>query len=163
MYHLVLAAGLGAAYIALAYGFAWFFAGRRAALRARRVIPAVALIVCAVIVADAASLAVEDWQLANRVLHIFGGGFAGYLACALAARDAQLAIGRTRFVIAAACVVTSLGVGNELVELALQRYAHFRFAAGPLDTWFDLASNLAGIAIGAVLVTWLVPRRSSVR
>lgn len=160
MYHLALAAGLCLAYVALAYAFAWFFAGARARLTAAQVLRAIVPIAFVVVTADAVSIAIVDWQLSNRVLHIFGGGFAGFLTCALAARDAGLSIGRLRLIAIAALIVTFMGVANELLEFALQQYAHFRFAAGPLDTWFDLASNTVGIALGAALFTWLVPRRS---
>jgi hypothetical protein len=160
MYHLALAAGLCVVYAALVYGFAWFFAGPRPRLSAGRALRAMVPIALVVIVADMVSLSIDDWELANRVLHVFGGGVAGYLACAFAARDAGLAIGRPRFVMAALLLVTLMGVGNELVEFALQRFASLRFAAGPLDTWFDLASNMVGVAIGAALFTPLVPRRA---
>src|SRR3989344_7376328 len=99
MYHAILAAGLCFAYIGLAYGFAGFFERRSARLDPWRAARSVAIIALVAIAANLASLQVADWQLANRVLHLFGGGFATYLACVLAARDAGLAIGRARFFI----------------------------------------------------------------
>lgn len=161
MYHVLLALALALAYLALAESFSWFFEGRRATLAPRAAIRSILLILLVSFAADFASFSISDWQLANRVLHVFGGGFAGCLVAALAARDMGLAIGRVRFAILAALIVTALGMGNELVEFALQRYAHFRFAAGPLDTWFDLASNVAGIALGVLSFAWLVPRRGA--
>lgn len=154
MYHALLVLGLCAIYVLLAHGFAWYFATGvpvRLSWRYAATIAAVAIL------ADAVSATVPDWQLANRVLHLFGGGLVAYLACILAARDAGLAIGRGRVAIAAALIVAALGVANEHVEFALQHYAHFRFAAGPLDTWFDLASNTAGIALGVLLLWPLTP------
>ena len=157
MYHILLALGLCLAYGLFAYGFAWFFGAGPVRL-SRRSVVYIALVAVA---GDFVSTLIPDWQLANRVLHILAGGFAGYLACVLAARDASLAIGRARFAIVAALLVTALGVANEHLELALQSFAHLRFAATVSDTWLDLASNTVGIALGALALTWLVPTRHS--
>ncbi|HEY4523134.1 MAG TPA: hypothetical protein VJK73_02050, partial [Candidatus Paceibacterota bacterium] len=75
------------------------------------------------------------------------------------ARDIGLSIGRLRFLVVATLIVTTIGVANEHVELALQSFAHLRFAASVSDTWLDLASNTAGIVLAAALFTQLVPRR----
>ena len=156
MYHTLLVLGLCLAYVLLAHGFAWFFKTGPVRLSWR----SATIIALVAIASDALGASVTDWQIANRVLHIFGGGFTAYLAALFAARAAGLAIGRARLIVVIAFVVTALGVGNELVELALQRYAHFRFAVGPLDTWFDLTSNTVGIALGALLLTpFVLPRR----
>ncbi|MDE1944387.1 MAG: hypothetical protein KGI78_04430 [Patescibacteria group bacterium] len=157
MYHALLVLGLCLAYVCLAYGFAWFFETGRPVRLSWRAAGAVAAVAIA---ADAFSATIPDWQLANRALHVFGGGFVAYLACVLAARAAGLAIGRARFLALAALAVTALGVGNELLELVLQRYFSLTFAAGPLDTWLDLASNTVGIALGALLLLPLVPARA---
>jgi hypothetical protein len=157
MYHAILVLGLCLTYVLLAHGLAWFFKAGPVRLSWGSA-TAIALVAIA---SDALGASIADWQIANRVLHIFGGGFASYLAVVLAARAAGVAIGRARLVVVATLVVIALGVGNELVELALQRYAHFRFAAGPFDTWLDLASNTVGIALGALLLAPLVPKPSS--
>lgn len=157
MYHVAIVLGLCLAYVLLAYGLAWFFempGPVRLSWRAAALIAAVA------IAADAGSSMIRDWQLANRALHIFGGGFVGYLACVLAVRAAGLALGRARVALLCALLVTALGVGNELLELVLQRYFALTFAAGPLDTWLDLASNTIGIALAMLILAPLAPRRA---
>lgn len=160
MYHALLVLGLCAAYPALAYGFAWFFEGRCAKLDPWRAASSITIIAIVATAANLVSLQVPDWQLANRVLHTFAGGFATYLVCALAARDIGLSIGRLRFFITATVVATTVGVANEHVELVLQSFAHLRFAATISDTWLDLASNTAGIILATALFTPLAPRRA---
>lgn len=157
MYHALLVLGLCLAYALLAYCFAWFFEAGRPVRLSWGAAGAIALFA---ILSDAGSATIRDWQLANRALHVFGGGFAAYLACVFAARAAGLTIGRARFFVVAALVVTALGVGNELVELVLQRYFGLTFAAGPLDTWLDLASNTVGIALAALILAPFVPARA---
>jgi len=159
MYHAMLVVGLCVAYVPLAYGFAWFFEDRRVTLDPWRTLSSIAAIALVATAANVVTLQVSDWQLANRILHTFGGGFAAYLVCVLAARDIGLSIGRLRFFIVATLIVTAIGVANEHVELALQSFAHLRFAASVSDTWLDLASNTAGIVLAAALFTQLVPRR----
>lgn len=157
MYHALLILGLCLAYVLLAYGLAWYFGTGVPVRLSWRAAAAIALMA---IVGDAASTVVPDWQLANRALHVFGGALPAYLACILAARAAGLTIGRARIVLAAALMVTALGVANEHVELVLQQFWHLRFAAGPLDTWLDLASNTAGIVLGALLLLPFTPGKT---
>ena len=79
MYHAMLVVGLCVAYVPLAYGFAWFFEDRRVTLDPWRTLSSIAAIALVATAANVVTLQVSDWQLANRILHTFGGGFAAYL------------------------------------------------------------------------------------
>ena len=153
MYHALLVVGLCVAYAIFAYFFAWFFKAGPVRLSMRSAV----LVALAAVIGNALSTTVPDWQLANRVLHIFAGGVPAYLACILAARDAGVAAGRVRVILASALLVTALGAANEHVELALQYYWQVRFAAGPLDTWFDLVSNTTGLVLAAIALWPFTP------
>src|SRR4051812_24709864 len=115
MYHFALALGLSLSYLAFYYGFPWLFGAPRPPLGERNWHSALIIGVFALGSLWISLHIHHDRQLANRVLHVLGGGAAGFLACFLAARDAGLALGRLRFFVFAALVVTALGVGNELV------------------------------------------------
>ena len=158
MYLAALAGLLCLSYVALSYGLPWFFEGGRARLGppAWRSLLTIALFALG---AFLVSFHIHDKQLANRFLHVFGGGVAGFLVCFLAARDSALLIGRARFFIVAALVVTAMGVGNELLEFFLQEYTPLLFSSTPIDTWLDLASNTVGIALAALILTPLIPRQ----
>ncbi len=159
MYLAALAASLCLSYFALSYGLTWFFSGERARM-SPQAWRSVALIAAFAIGAFLLSFHIHDKQLANRFLHTFGGGVAGFLVCYLVARDSALALGRARFFIVAAAVVTAMGVGNELMEFFLQTYTPLLFSSTPVDTWLDLASNTVGILLAAALFTPLIPRGS---
>ena len=44
----------------------------------------------------------------------------------------------------------ALGIVNELFELVMQEYGGFIFIQSIIDTWLDLASNVAGVAIASI-------------
>ena len=94
----------------------------------------------------------EFW--ANRFLHAFGGGFLLYMICYSVMKDHQLTIDHFRFFVFSFLVVTSLGVANEMMELFLQTTTHLVFADSVTDTWLDLLSNIVGITLGAVLLSF---------
>jgi len=97
-----------------------------------------------------ASLLIQDIELANRVLHAFGGGFLGFLACFLAARDSRVDINKFQLFVFSVLIVLALGTANELLELILQNCFGFVSAPSTDDTWLDLASNTIGIMLASL-------------
>ncbi len=158
MYLIALGLGLCVSYAGLVSVLPWLLEGRP--LRLPRVAArSLIVIVFAAFAAFFVSFQIGDEQWANRFLHVFGGGFVGFLVCVLAARDSGLGIGRTRFFVAAALMVTCMGVANELVEFFLDTYTSLLFSASRIDTWLDLASNAIGVCIAAPFFLPLAPRR----
>jgi hypothetical protein len=96
------------------------------------------------------SVSIADPELGNRVLHTFGGGVAGMLACFLAARDSGIKITRFQFFVLSALIVLALGIGNEMIEFMLQSSGIRVFARTADDTWLDLASNGVGILFAVI-------------
>ena len=107
------------------------------------------------ILAYGTSLSIQDLELSNRILHILGGGFFGFLTCFFATRDSGVRINKFQFFVLSALIVLALGVANELLEFLLQSYAGIISAATPTDTWFDLASNTIGIGIASIFLVQL--------
>jgi hypothetical protein len=99
------------------------------------------------------SFRVTDWELGNRLLHIFGGGFLSFLICFFAVKDSELSISSFQFFSFSFLLVITLGVGNEILEFFLQNYAHFSFAQNVNDTWLDLISNAFGAIIAMACLT----------
>jgi len=162
MYLAALVTGLCLSYVVLSYGLPWFFEGRRARL-SPNALRSILVIALSASIAFFVSFQIEDIQLANRALHMLGGGFVAFLACVLAARDTGLTIGRLRFFIVATLLVTFMGVANELVEFVLDTYTSLLFSSSRIDTWLDLASNVLGILIAAVCLLSFVPASSGFR
>lgn len=93
---------------------------------------------------------------------MLGGAFISYLACFLVVEDRNIKINKIQFFIFSALVVTTLGVGNELLEFFLQHYTHLVFSNDSLDTWLDLASNTAGIFIAALVFTPFINKEEKI-
>jgi drug/metabolite transporter superfamily protein YnfA len=105
---------------------------------------------------------IPDPEFSNRVLHAYGGGFLATLVCFLALRDTQININKFQFFVITISTVTTLGVGNEILEFYLQNYAGFTFfSTTPNSTWHDLISNLIGNIIGIGTLICFVPSKSS--
>jgi hypothetical protein len=96
------------------------------------------------------SIMVPNFEMGNRIIHTFGGGFLVYMACFFAAKDTHLAANKLKFAVLCFMLVMTLGVFNEIVEYVLQNYFNFTAAPHINDTWLDLISNTVGclIAIG---------------
>jgi len=93
---------------------------------------------------------IPDFEIANRVLHAFGGGFLASLVCFLVVKDGKFSITKFQFFIFTLLLVTFLGVMNEIAEFFLQNYTSMIMAKNINDTWLDLISNLFGITIAGV-------------
>lgn len=98
----------------------------------------------------AANFSIPDPELANRILHIFGGGFLAFSVCFFAARDSGVSISKFQFFLFSALIVLALGIANELLEFFLQEYAGIISSTSVTDTWFDLASNTIGIILASM-------------
>jgi hypothetical protein len=101
------------------------------------------------VLAYALSYSIQNIDLSDRVLHILGGGFAGFLVCFFAVRDSRISINKFQFFLFSALIVIALGVANELAEFVMQYYNVLISATTVEDTWLDLASNVVGIFIAS--------------
>ncbi len=151
MYIVILAIGMCVSYLALLYLFPLFFNGKMPRVGVQTLL-AIPLVAVASLFIFLLAYSIPDPQLSNRVLHAVGGGFLSFLLCFFAMRNSDTLITRFQFVVFSILVVTTLGVGNEILEFVLHRYAGFIFLMNPLDTWLDLLSNTVGLSIAALLV-----------
>ena len=102
------------------------------------------------------SYAIPGYDLGNRFLHAFGGGFLAMLMCFFVVRDTKLPLTKFQFFVFSLLVVTALGVGNELLEFLCQSITGVIFSPTATDTWLDLTSNTVGALIAcACLLPWL--------
>ena len=141
-----------AAYFMLLALYPLLFSQKRTALSFRSLLSLGTIILISTLVL-LVSFSIQDVDLGNRVLHTFGGGFLGFLVCFLAAKDSRININRFQFLVFSALIVLALGIANELLEFMLQEYVGMIFAIHVNDTWLDLASNVTGIVLGALLIT----------
>lgn len=152
MYLIIVAFGFCIVYALLLVLYSLFFKGVMPTIRPRfgySVILILALYVAISLLAGS----IDDLDLSNRVLHVFGGGFLGFIVCFLAVKDIRLKISRFQFVVFSLLTVSALGVGNEIIEYFLQNYTSLSFATSANDTWLDLMSNSFGAFIAAVIFT----------
>jgi len=98
----------------------------------------------------AVNFSLPDPELANRILHVFGGGFLGFSVCFLAARDSGVRISKFQFFLFSTLIVLALGTANELLEFFLQEYAGLISATSVTDTWLDLSSNVVGAILASM-------------
>ncbi|MBI4086896.1 hypothetical protein HY416_02855 [Candidatus Kaiserbacteria bacterium] len=150
IYLVAITVGLCATYAALLLFLPFFFNKVRRRIPMRTIIVSITSIILLSVAGYAVALSISDLQLGNRVLHGFGGGFMAFFACFLAARDSGVSVGRTRFFIMAALIVTALGVLNELAELFLERCCDLPLPETLDDTWLDLLSNTVGLLFAAL-------------
>ncbi len=154
MYLLALTAAFYLAYFALYFLFPYFFEGKTRKLTKKSVGSVIGIVLFSFAV-FVASAAIDNAELSNRVLHVFGGGFLSFLICFLAVRDSGLKLPRFRFFLFSFLIVIALGSFNEIAEYFLQNYLRFGFARNVNDTWLDLMSNVTGALIASAV---LVPR-----
>jgi hypothetical protein len=93
---------------------------------------------------------IPDPEFANRILHVFGGGFLGFSVCFLATRDSGIHVSKFQFFILGILIVLALGVVNELLEFVLQIYGVVISSTSVTDTWLDLFSNTIGIILASI-------------
>ena len=146
-------------YFSLFFLFSYFF-DNKAARPNRRSFYSILSIVVAMGAVLALSFNMTNLELANRILHAFGGGFIAFYACFRVVQDSGLEIDRTRFFVFSAMAVTTMGVANEIFELVLQTYGPFLFSATITDTWLDLLSNTVGIFFAAACLVPLISRKN---
>jgi len=151
MYFVLVIVALISLYFVLPLFYALFFNQQlpsfsQLTLRSISIIVVASLLIIAVIVNI-------PEPFSNRIQHAVLGGFMAFLVCFLAVKDSALSINKFQFFTLSAFVVTTLGVGNEIMEFIVQEYLpiiHFVFAATITDTWLDLVSNTVGILIAAL-------------
>ncbi len=155
MYLILVAFGFCAVYAFLLFLYSLFFKNAMPVFRPRFGFSVVTILAVYGAVAFTVG-SLEDLELGNRILHVFGGGFLAFLVCFLVVKDLHLEISRFRFVVFSFLVVLGLGVGNEILEYFLQNYTSLSFATSANDTWMDLMSNVIGAVIGTICLTpWI--------
>ncbi len=158
MYLAVVAVGFCAMYFVLSYALAHFFEWERPTFSLKTLYSISAILVTAGAILVLMHY-IDDRELANRVEHTLGGGFLGFLVCYLVARDAAKKITHFQLLILGFLVVTTLGVGNEIIEFVAQEHFGIAFAKNLNDTWLDLVSNTLGVLIAALFFVPLFARR----
>jgi ABC-type Co2+ transport system permease subunit len=126
-----------------------FFAQKITRPKKNQLIPLVYIILFSTL-AYAVSFLIQDIELGNRFLHIFGGGFLGFFVCFLATRNSGVHVNKFQFFMFGALIVLVLGIANELLEFILQNYWGFIMSISVNDTWLDLASNSVGVILASI-------------
>ncbi len=162
MYYICLSIILCLSYFLVLFFFNTFFVGKANVTTEFKPIRSMVLILLFCFLIFTMISKIYDPELHNRVLHMLGGAFISYLACFLVVEDRNIKINKIQFFIFSALVVTTLGVGNELLEFFLQHYTHLVFSNDSLDTWLDLASNTAGIFIAALVFTPFINKEEKI-
>ncbi len=147
--------GLCVAYVAMRLFLPRFFNISRETHIDRRAYGSILLIVATSAIGYALSYAIPDPWWANRALHVVGGGITTTLTCFLAARESMPHMRRRRFLMIAIMAVTILGVANEMAEFGLQHLTGVIYAPDMEDTWWDLASNTAGMLLSLPVLFFL--------
>lgn len=160
MYLLILPIGFCVSYFILLFLFSFFFENKTARVT-KKSFSSVALVVFLIFSTYIVTFQIPDTELANRVLHGFGGGFLAFLLCFLVTKDGNLQIGKFRFFIFSALIVTAMGVVNEIMEYIIQNYGSLGliFTDSINDTWLDLVSNAIGMAIASICFVPFVNRK----
>ncbi len=152
IYLLLLTVAMCAAYLLLYFGFTYFFTNKIANLGSGSLVSIVYISLFS-LASYGVSVLIADLELANRILHVFGGGFLAFLVCFLVVRDSKVAVTRFQFVVLSFLVVVALGVANEIAEFFLQNYLAYTAALTINDTWLDLISNVVGASLAAFIFT----------
>jgi len=159
MYLLALIVPFCLAYFILGAIFSLFFDGKLPSFSLSKSARSLLVIVSFALGVFAIISSVSDPELGNRIEHALGGGALASLICFLAVKDTRVSIGRFQFFVFVALIVTSLGVLNEIVEFFLQTHTRIIFSGNALDTWRDLSSNTAGIALALAALSPFVAKR----
>lgn len=159
IYLVILTAIFCAVYLSLLFVLPAFFKNGAPQLTMRSLLPCIWIIGVSVLM-YIVSITMADEALGNRLLHMFGGGFLAFAACFFATRNSNVNIAKFQFFLLSMLVVTTLGVGNELLEFLLQSTTGVIFAPTINDTWLDLLSNTIGALLAsAIFVPLLRPRQ----
>jgi hypothetical protein len=86
----------------------------------------------------------------NRFQHGFCGGFISFLLYFFVVKDSGVILNKFQFFVFGVLVVTTLGVGNELLEYVLHNYFSMVMSTYINDTWLDLISNTTGLLLASV-------------
>ncbi len=151
MYLIAVTIGLCVTYASLTVWFPYFFNTGKVTVSQIKI--SSLIFICTLsLLGYAIAFSITDIELSNRFLHAFGGGFMAFMTCFLSARDSHIALNKIRFLFFSLLIITTLGVASELIEFLFQNLSHFVFAETINDTWLDLASNLVGSFIGAIVL-----------
>ena len=155
---LTITAGLCLCYPALFFILPIFFEKKMDSI-SRKAVPSILIILIVSFFIYYLNFIISNVDVANRVLHTFGGGFLAFLVCFLVVSDSKLKINKFQFFAFAFLLVTALGVTNEILEFILQNYTQMVMASNINDTWLDLISNTFGILIGGIIFLPFVNRK----
>lgn len=153
--------GLCVSYLILFFLFPYFFEGVRGAKLSYKSLLSIVIICLVSFVSCYVALSIDDREIGNRLLHIFGGGFTAFLVCFLAAKDSGIRLRKFQFFLFSFLIVIALGVLNEVVEFLLQYYFDIISAKTAIDTWLDLNSNIVGILIASICFVPFISRKDS--
>ena len=151
--------GLCIAYVGMRLFLPRFFNISREMRVDKRAYGSILLIVTVSVAGYALSEVIPNPWWGNRVLHIIGGGITATLACFLAAHEGMPHMRRRRFLATTILAVTGLGVANEMAEFGLQHLTDVIYATDMEDTWWDLASNTAGMFLSLPVFFFLYKKK----
>lgn len=158
LYLFTITFGLCVSYLILFFLFPYFFNTIQTKLSWKSLL-SISIVCLVSFISCYISLSIDDKEIGNRILHIFGGGFTAFLACFLAAKDSKVQLKKFQFFIFSFLIVIALGVLNEVVEFLLQYYFDIISAQTAIDTWLDLTSNIAGIILASICFVPFVFRK----
>ncbi len=157
---LIITAGLCIVYLGLLVMLPLFFSQTGAPISKKSFL-SVGLISLLSVVGYLVTFVVPDPEVANRILHGFGGGCMAFLTCFLAFKDSGVRVPVAVFLVFSLMAVSTLGVANEVWEFFLQESFNLTFATGINDTWYDLVSNTVGAFIAGLLLIPLILKNIS--
>ena len=158
MYLLALTVAMCLSYAVLYALFPYFFTQKFRSFTAKSYFSVFCIFVISLF-AYFVSFSIQDAELANRVMHAFGGGFLAFFVCFRVVKDSELSLPKFQFFLFSFFLVTSLGVANEMMEFYLQHQLnYFAFSETNTDTWLDLLSNSVGILIASLLFVPLIAK-----
>jgi len=152
MYLFFISINLCIAYFGLYFLFPYFFENKIRKLTSKSFYSISAIIILSLIGYHISAI-IPNFELSNRFLHAFGGGFMGFFVCFLVAKDSLVKISKFKFLLFSAMIVLTLGIGNEIMEFTLQNTTSMIFSTHINDTWLDLISNTVGVLVGALCFT----------
>ena len=155
MYLLGLPFGYCITYLILFFGIPLFFDTKIPRLRYRSLL-SIAIILLVYFTVLKATFLIPDVELANRVLHVLGGGVLIVIVCFLSIKDSGVTINMFQFFVIGILIATMCGVINEIAEFILQSQFGFIAAHSVIDTWLDLTSNTIGAVVASACIAPLM-------
>ncbi len=100
---------------------------------------------------------------ADRIQHAIGGAGVLMLTWYLALKAASISVSRPTFFVLGFLIVTTLGVGYELLEFLGEMTTSFVFQTSQYDTWLDLLSNTVGALVSGAILMQLISEKEKIK